>query len=262
MLLPPLDEQHRIVDILEQADQVIDSASSEVAALHTLLESSLRGEAITARGSTSTIAGLCLAIIGGIWGLPPGQAEIDVYALGPRIFSQGSPYFSTVGSPKRSVTDGQLESRLVQVDDIILERSGGGPDQPVGRVVYAPRDLEPCIPTDFMRLLRCNPELVEPRYLYWRLRGDYLAGETRSFQRQTTGINNLSVPAYLARQIEVPDRTAQTSLVGCWDSMAAAIVAASTARDAHKQLRTALLNDLISGEHRIGREYDDLLEAP
>ena len=57
---------------------------------------------------------------------------------------------------------------------------------------------EPCIPTDFMRLLRPEPEKVVPRYLFWRLWSGWTEGETLAYERRTTGIRNLAVKDYLA----------------------------------------------------------------
>jgi len=155
---------------------------------------------------------LCLIVVGGVWGSPEGENEVDVLALGPRVYAGGATDLVTDGSPVRSISRKQAATRLILQDDIILERSGGSPEQPVGRVVIAGIGLLPCIPTDFQRLLRPNTELVEPRYLYWKLRLDWLDGLTRDYSKRTTNIANLSVPDYLAREFVVPSRKEQLKL--------------------------------------------------
>lgn len=207
--LPPLDEQKRIADLLWGLEHhriaLMELHQCASRGLRLFLHDCYAGVC----GEPHAIVDLCTKVVGGVWGSPEGTSEVDVLALGPRVYASGTTEFVTDGSPIRSITQRQAATRIAEANDIILERSGGSPDQPVGRVVIAGPDLQPCIPTDFQRLLRPDPRLIDPRYLFWQLKYDWIFGRTLDFSRRTTNITNLSVKDYLARVIRVPPRDHQ-----------------------------------------------------
>lgn len=259
--VPGVAEQRRIVDLLNAVNALAKRAAGAVGSARAVLVAILRSGLRENAGNLQPIDRLCSTIIGGVWGKPPGCSDRDVLALGPRVFATGTPGFSTVGSPVRSVTERQYWSRRVWRNDIILERSGGSPDQPVGRVVIADREHEPCIPTDFMRLLRPDPARVESRYLFWRLWLDHLDGRTVGFSRRTTGISNLSVPEYLARSIKVPPPATQQQLIAAADAAADIVACAQHYEERINELGSVLLADLLSGRQAIPASYDRLFEV-
>ncbi|GAA2314646.1 hypothetical protein Scani_48160 [Streptomyces caniferus] len=212
--LPPLDEQKPLADLLWALERHRTELDDQVSAIESALQCFLADSFRAAPGPQLKIVDLCTDVVGGIWGSPEGEAEVDILALGPRVYADGATQLTTDGSPVRSVSRRQTEVRLVRDGDIILERSGGSPSQPVGRVVIAHGELAPCIPTDFQRLLRPNRKVVEPRFLFWRLRHDWVAGVTRDYSKKTTNITNLSVKDYIARSITVPSIADQTHLLG------------------------------------------------
>lgn len=97
-----------------------------------------------------------------------------------------------------------FEDRRLRNGDILIERSGGGPKQPVGRVAYftAP-DGRSYFTSNFTTALRVVDEKqFEPRFVELYLQALYLAGTTEALQRATTGIRNLDWQEYL--KIRVP----------------------------------------------------------
>ncbi|MGQ5639469.1 MULTISPECIES: restriction endonuclease subunit S [unclassified Streptomyces] len=257
---PSLPEQRRIVDVMAAVDAQIAALDAEAATVRHLLRCALSDHFESIVGRQLPIKDLCSHVVGGIWGSPEGENEVDVLALGPRIYAPDTAGFVTDGSPMRSFTQKQVERRLVQPDDIILERSGGSPTQPVGRVVIAGSGLPPCIPTDFQRLMRPNAEKVEPRYLFWRLQHDWNAGLTRSFSRRTTGITNLSVKDYIARTVPVPDRSEQRAIISVADAIDFSLSEITNELARLRIIRSALLKSLLNQEIEIPESYDALLE--
>ncbi|MHB1594783.1 MAG: restriction endonuclease subunit S [Streptosporangiaceae bacterium] len=243
--LPPLDEQKRIADLLWAVERHQVELEAQVSATAGALQRFLADAFRTASGPSVAIVDLCTDIVGGIWGSPEGEGEVNVLALGPRIYAPGTTDFVTDGSPVRAVSKRQAESRLVRADDIILERSGGSPTQAVGRVVIAGPGLPPCIPTDFQRLLRPNRDLVEPRYLFWRLRHDWTEGLTRDYSKKTTNITNLSVKDYIAREIRVPSLVDQAVLLSRVSTFQIALLAVSAELSALRSLRSSVLADVF-----------------
>lgn len=245
--LPPLDEQKHIADLLWSIEKHRRSLDERHASLLSGLGALLRERFGSGVGERVRIVDLCSNVVGGVWGSPEGEGEVDVLALGPRVYANGATRLSVDGSPVRSISRTQASTRVIQSGDIILERSGGSPEQPVGRVVIADGDLPACIPTDFQRLLRPDSDAVEPLFLFWKLRSDWLDGATRDFSKRTTNIANLSVPAYLDRTITVPSRADQLRLVSDADAFERALACGSLDHAAANQLLATLLDEIFGG---------------
>ncbi|MER0447128.1 restriction endonuclease subunit S [Streptomyces sp. Edi4] len=243
--LPPLPVQDRIVEIVGAVDDQLTALDSEASTARKLLNMMLAQHFAAVEGEPHRIVDLCSHVVGGVWGKPQGEGEIDRLALGPRIYTPGTSDFVTDASPVRSFTTKQADTRTVQEQDIILERSGGSPEQPVGRVVIAGPDLEPCVPTDFQRLMRVDPEKALPRYVFWRLRHDWASGLTRNYSRRTTGITNLSVKEYIAREIPVPSSEEQAGLVERAEAVNRLIVTLRAEAAILRQVRASLLSGLL-----------------
>ncbi len=97
-----------------------------------------------------------------------------------------------------------LADRRLSPGDIIIERSGGGPKQPVGRVGYFdPPDNRVFCTSNFTTALRVvDPERFDSKYVSLYLHALYKSGATETLQRATTGIRNLDWNEYL--KFEVP----------------------------------------------------------
>ncbi|MFE7272418.1 hypothetical protein [Streptomyces sp. NPDC057623] len=245
MDIPPLPVQERIVEVIGAVDEQTAALDSEASTARRFLDMVLAEHFVAAGGEPHRIVDLCSHVVGGVWGSPAGEGEVDRLALGPRIYTPGTSAFVTDGSPVRSFTSKQADTRTVREQDIILERSGGSPEQPVGRVAIAGPGLEPCVPTDFQRLLRVDPEKALPRYVFWRLRHDWASGLTQNYSRRTTGITNLSVKEYIAREVAVPSRDEQARLVETAEAVDAPVVALRAEAARLRQVRAGLLSGLL-----------------
>src|SRR5664280_2082644 len=207
--LPPLTEQRRIVDLIGAVDDAQKQAQKALAsaglAQRTVLLDLFSRESVKHVPLVEVLADL----IGGVWGSPPGEDEIDVAALGLTAFNAPTARVDRKHTTPRSVNRERWSRRGLRADDIVLERSGGTNDRPVGRVIVAPSDMKDVIPTDFMRLLRVNPSRAVPRYVFWWLWARYQRGDTLAFQSMTTNLRNLRVSDYVGLPMPVPTRDAQ-----------------------------------------------------
>ncbi|MBP6754700.1 MAG: restriction endonuclease subunit S [Bacteroidia bacterium] len=96
----------------------------------------------------------------------------------------------------RNIDLKKVESKKLQKGDIIIEKSGGSPTQPVGRVVYF--ELEGTyLCNNFTSILRPKRNLVYPKFLLYQLFTSHLFGFTNNFQNKTTGIINLKLERYI-----------------------------------------------------------------
>ncbi len=107
----------------------------------------------------------------------------------------------------------QLESRLLKYGDIILEKSGGGPTQPVGRVaLFNVREGEYSY-SNFTSRIRISASNANSEYVWRCLHRIYQTGQTERLQKQTSGIRNLDNPAYQQIQIPLPPLSVQKEIV-------------------------------------------------
>jgi type I restriction enzyme S subunit len=108
-----------------------------------------------------------------------------------------------------------LASRSLSRGDIVIERSGGGDQQPVGRAVLFELS-DPAVPTNFAGRLRPIRGHLS-RYLIYLLSGLYTIGATRSAIKQTTGIQNLDLDAFLNTLVSIPDTQGQREIAAILD---------------------------------------------
>ncbi len=98
---------------------------------------------------------------------------------------------------KRNVDLKKIEKKKLKVGDSIIEKSGGSPSQPVGRVVYFDVDDEDFICNNFTSVLRLKNDDFDSRYFFWNLFYQHSVKNTLKFQNKTTGIINLQLQRYL-----------------------------------------------------------------
>ncbi|MES1242379.1 MAG: restriction endonuclease subunit S [Acidobacteriota bacterium] len=148
---------------------------------------------------------LVIHALGGEWGdpadgdLPSGHVRVSV--LRGTEFREWEEERGRTAA-ERSVTRASLERRELRPGDLVIEISGGGPDQPVGRTLLideaAVRQARhPLICSNFCRQIRLHPE-VDPAYVALVLRHRYERGDFDAWQSQTTNIRNLDFRAFLA----------------------------------------------------------------
>jgi len=151
---------------------------------------------------TKKLGELLIANDTGIWGNLIHNDEKGILILRSTNFeNDGSLNFRDIA--KRKIPKNKIENLQLQNGDILLEKSGGGPEQPVGRVSYfvAP-DNQIYAFANFIQRLRPNQDVINSRFLFHYLFYLYKIGTTLRLQSQTTGIRNLNLNLYL--KIKIP----------------------------------------------------------
>ena len=108
----------------------------------------------------------------------------------------------------------QYEKRKLQYGDIIVEKSGGSDNQPVGRTILFEKTEGDYSFSNFTSILRIYdgyPAL--PEYLNMYLQVVYQTGITKRMQTQTTGIHNLIFDQFLAIPIKLPPLAEQRRII-------------------------------------------------
>ena len=108
-----------------------------------------------------------------------------------------------------------IDDKKLIYGDIILEKSGGGPTQPVGRVAIFCKDDEQIYSySNFTSRIRViDKSRVNPFYLWRCLHYLHFKGMTKRLQNRTSGIRNLDLNAYKAVKIPLPPIEIQEQIV-------------------------------------------------
>ncbi|AJA48913.1 putative type I restriction enzyme specificity protein [Clostridium pasteurianum DSM 525 = ATCC 6013] len=106
-----------------------------------------------------------------------------------------------------------IEKKELKYGDIILEKSGGSENQPVGRVVYFDKYEDNHICNNFTHVLRIYDKKAVSKYVMYFLLDIYKKGITEYFQNKTTGIRNLQMKRYLELDIVLPPLETQKKIV-------------------------------------------------
>jgi type I restriction enzyme S subunit len=156
--------------------------------------------------------------IGGIWGSEVGEDEVDVFVYrSTELIKDGQ--LKEELTVRRSISTRQLESRKLEEGDLLLEKSGGGPKTPVGRVglVKLLAGLSVC--SNFMQLMRPKKKEVLPVYLHYFLNHFHIAGHTEDLQNNSTNIRNLKTTEYMEVEVPLPSLEEQARIVAVLDSV-------------------------------------------
>lgn len=145
----------------------------------------------------------------------------------------------------------KLIQKRLQAGDIILERSGGSPAQPVGRARRF--DAEGCYSaSNFMQIMRPSDH-VDGWFAYYLLDYIYDQGLTEPLQKATTGIRNLDYKTYLDLPVCVPPRHEQRRIAEVLRTVDEAIAAILAVYEGTLAAQAAVFETFLqSGNHIIG----------
>lgn len=117
-----------------------------------------------------------------------------------------------------NVEESQFKKRKLKLGDIILEKSGGGPKQPVGRVIVFNKEKGEFSFSNFTSVIRIkNNKDVSFNYLHKYLFFSYITGITEKMQSHSTGIRNLKFDEYKQITIPLPPLPEQKRIVAILD---------------------------------------------
>lgn len=185
--------------------------------------------------------------IGGDWGKDPGIQD-ESYELAYCI--RGAEYKNWAddnGSTAvlRKIKCTNLQKRQLKEGDIIVEISGGGPEQPVGRTEVITKKVmsnfkgSKVLCTNFLRLIRPNAELVDSVFLNHYLKYFYSTGEIIKYQAGSNNLRNLKFNDYLTLSIPLPPLPTQHAIVSRIESLFAELdKAVQHLRTAQQQIKT------------------------
>ena len=157
----------------------------------------------------------------------------------------------------RKIKISNIQKRKLEVGDILVEISGGGPEQPVGRTVLIDNATLrfnseiPKICTNFLRLIRPN-KAVDPEFLNLYLKLFYYSGEIVKFQAGSNNLRNLKFPDFIKINVPLPPLATQLSIVSkieeLFSELDAGIANLKTAQQQLKTFRQSVLKWAFEGK--------------
>lgn len=209
--------------------------------------------------TTTKLENLFSFVIGGDWGKDLNETDPDYIEV---LCIRGSEFrdwdrAKGKSAVLRKVAKTSVAKRKLQLGDILVEISGGGPDQPVGRTVFIDEDVlefEPQTPkvcTNFLRLVRLT-DAIEKKYISYFLTHFYKSGEIVKYQGGSNNLRNLRFSEF--SQIEVPlaPLPEQRRIVAKLDKLFAHHDQLKTRLDQVpvllKQFRQAVLTQAVTGK--------------
>lgn len=165
-------------------------------------------------------------VIGGDWGKDLNETNselVEVYCIrGSEIRNWDREKGKT--AVLRMIAKSSLEKRKLQEGDILVEISGGGPEQPVGRTILIDKealDYQPEVPkvcTNFLRLVRLVDD-VDKKFVNYFLAYFYKTGAIVNYQGGSNNLRNLRFTEYSRIKIPLPALPEQKRIVAKLDTL-------------------------------------------
>lgn len=114
----------------------------------------------------------------------------------------------------RWIENSKLSKMNIQANDLLIEKSGGSEDQPVGRISILTNDILKKNQIAYSNFIhKITVKGINPIYLYYYLKTMHEIKITDSMQSQTNGIRNLIMSEYFNQTIIVPPMEKQQEIV-------------------------------------------------
>jgi type I restriction enzyme S subunit len=254
--VPPLEEQQRIVDLIDAVDTGINAALVSVATAQSVLEA-LQTDA--PNGKRMTVGDALIGIDNGVTTKSSDQGE---GSMGQRLVRASAVLPANfLAEETKPVGDIVLpETARVSEGDLLMTRINT-PER-VGHVCIAlgvPRNV---FRPDLVWRLRVVKETISPEFFehrlsspeYRQLIGQAASGTSRSMQQISKG-------RFSAIALEVPPLPEQLDYAEKCNAARGVRRAAVSIEESLRSLRGELLASLLSGTHRIPETYDELMGA-
>ena len=218
---------------------------------------------------------LTVHVLGGDWGKHADYDDPDYACVRCIRASELREWESELGSTAalRKIKKSSLASRELRSGDIVVEVSGGGPEQPVGRTVLincavlAKNPEYPKVCTNFFRQLRPAGEM-NSSFLDLYLKFFYKTGRIVAYQGGSNNLRNLKFDDYLKLRVPIPPAAEQhrivTKIEELFSELDKAVENLEKAREQLKVYRQAVLKHAFEGKltAQWREENKDKLENP
>jgi type I restriction enzyme S subunit len=150
--------------------------------------------------------------IGGVWGDEPKEDGTDTIVIRVADFDRDKA--SIIDSEEftfRSISENHLLDRKLNKNDILLEKSGGGEKQLVGKAVIFDKDFD-AVCANFIQKVEIM-ESFDKRFILHVLTSIYDGRINFPYVNQTTGIQNLDITAFFNHCISYPKKKKEQTAI-------------------------------------------------
>ncbi|HHI5045579.1 TPA: restriction endonuclease subunit S [Vibrio parahaemolyticus] len=196
----------------------------------------------------------------GEWGTDACGDQNDIPVLRATNFSQ-SGMIDYRKLAIRNIEEKKRVRKSLIRGDIVIEKSGGSPTQPVGRVIYFDND-KPFLYSNFTQKLSPS-KMVDSKFMFYKLYEEYANGTVSKFQQQTTGIINFQLAEYLLYKSVFPPLPEQKKIAAILTSVDGVIEKTQAQIDKLKDLKTGMMQELLTrGVGVDGKPHTEFKDSP
>ena len=173
--------------------------------------------------------------IKGLWGTDFDENGISVIKTNNLTY-EGHIDYSDIC--KRNITEEQAKGWYLKPGDLLIEKSGGTKTHSVGYVSYFEGEEDKFVCNNFILALRPK-NTINSKFLFYQIQFNYESNQFSDCFNKTTGIQNLKVKDYLAKEIKIYSPEKQEKIV--------------------KELDT--VRSIINKNKQILKKYDTLIKS-
>jgi len=272
-LLPNLNEQVKIADILANVDEILFYTQEIIDQLqlskkglmqrlftegigHVEFKETRLGK-IPKEWDVLKMNECVQEIISGDW----GEKEIG-YGLSKCRVIRGTDFPDVFYSdfdnvPIRYVTSEKLKKTKLKVGDLLIEISGGSKDQPTGRIIRINESIlenndEEVFFTNFVKLLRLRSALISNFFYYYYWLYLYKRNKTTTYEIRTSNIRNFRFKEFLKFvRIPLPKLNEQLKIVKIIKNIDDKIENELRYVKKLKIIKKGLMQGLLTGKRRV-----------
>ncbi|MDP2794134.1 MAG: restriction endonuclease subunit S [Sulfurisoma sp.] len=186
----------------------------------------------------------------GDWGDDDGETAVSVMRS-TNFTNDGQLDMSDVAT--RYFPQEKADQFGLKKGDLLVERSGGGPEQPVGRIGFIDQEMPGATVSNFVQVLRHDPDKVDATFLGWALFELQRTGIIERVQQQSTQMRNLNWRDYQRLLLPWPEIDEQRRIAAALKLVDAAINTARAELDAMQELKRSLMQAIfltgLPGQH-------------
>ena len=200
--LPGLEEQKKTAKVLWAMHDTMEGYKSLFAATDELMKSQfieMFGDTVSEHQNYKTVK------LSKVFDKPQGGEWGDEDDDGTGVPVLRTTNFTDIGCidyadvATRKIASEKVEKKVILNGDILIEKSGGSGNKPVGRVVFFDGESGKYLNNNFTAKLHLNGEYdIEPIYAFYFMFVNYWHDGTKLYEGKTTGIHNLHLADYLA----------------------------------------------------------------
>ena len=250
VMLPPLDEQRRIAEVLRSVDEAIAASEAvEAQAFRTLKQTMLAslhldGEAERHGWRAARICDLGKVQAGRQRAPSFTEGEVRPYLRVANVFDGFIDTSDVLAMP---FTQREYDEYRLLPGDILLNE--GQSIDLVGRAAMYLGDPEDCCFQN--TIVRFRASVVPPSFAYALIRTLYWTGRLSAIASRTTSVAHLGVARFANIQVPVPPPHEQVRLGELFSDLCAAQTAHQAASRRLVEVRRSLSTELLSGRVRV-----------